>query len=119
MQRIVAPVLIGVLLGVIGARLVFVGSGLSLVPWSIAGVAFGLFARSRPEAMKLGGVYGFALSFVFMLAGYSGDASVLTRLPFFALLGFLGCAAGAVLSLLGRGSLSLLRRASVPGPVRD
>jgi hypothetical protein len=45
--------------------------------------------------------FGFVLSFVFMIAGYSGPAPLVSRLPFFAILGVFGGACGLVLGVVG------------------
>jgi hypothetical protein len=109
MTKLLVSIIVGSILGVIGSRYLFVGSGLSLLPWAVAGLAIG-YANARREAIIDGAVYGFFLCFVFMLAGYTGSASVISRLPFFALLGIFGAFCGLVLGLLG----SLLRNVRRP-----
>jgi hypothetical protein len=100
MGRVAGAIVVGALLGVLGSRYVFVGSWLNLIPWALAGLALG--ARSRKsEWPMVGGTYGFALSFVFMLAGYNGRASWVTRVPAFAVLGMVGATCGLVLSFTG------------------
>jgi hypothetical protein len=99
MKTLVA-IAVGSLLGFIGARILFVGSALSLLPWSIAGLAFGAW-NSQRAAMVNGAVYGFCLTFAFMIAGYGGSASLLSRLPFFGLLGLFGAFCGFTLGLFG------------------
>lgn len=89
----------GALLGWLGAHATVLGSW-TLLPWGIGGVAVGYRARSRPALA--GATYGFILSFCFMLGVYSGTASVLSRVPFFALLGLVGAVCGAVAALAGR-----------------
>jgi hypothetical protein len=93
-------IVVGALLGVIGARYLFVGSRLSLILWGIMGLALGAWYQKR-EAMINGAVYGFVIAFVFMIAGYSGSASLVNRLPFFAILGVVGAVCGLVLGWLG------------------
>src|SRR3954470_17096570 len=78
---------VGAILGFVCARLVLVGSGLSLVPWGIAGIAVGSLSDTRRRAAVLGAVYGFALAYVFMVAGYDGSAALLTRLAPFLVFG--------------------------------
>ena len=101
---------LGALLGLVGAQVLFVDSGLSLVPWTVAGLLLGLMGRTRVEAAQVGAAYGFCLAFVFMLAGYSGDASLLSRVPFFVLLGLFGAVCGLILAVLGRAVLPALMR---------
>jgi hypothetical protein len=91
---------VGALLGIIGARYLFVGSWLSLIPWTIAGLAIGAWGQRR-ESIINGGIYGFTLAFIFMIAGYSGIESLISRLPFFAILGVFGGICGLVLGFLG------------------
>ncbi len=98
--RILLVLSVGSLLGFLGARYLFVGSWLCLIPWTIAGLVLG-YASRKGEPTLTGAAYGFALSFVFMIAGYGGAASLLSRLPSFALLGLFGALCGLLLSLVG------------------
>jgi NhaP-type Na+/H+ or K+/H+ antiporter len=99
-MKLLVSILVGAFFGVIGARFLFVGSWLSLVPWALAGLAIGFWGPRR-QAMVNGAVYGFVLSFVFLMAGYSGSASLLSRVPFFAILGLFGAVCGLVLGVVG------------------
>jgi Na+(H+)/acetate symporter ActP len=100
-MKLLVAILVGAALGLIGARYVFVGSWLSLIPWASAGLAIGWWAKQLRQAMLNGAVYGFVLSFVFMIAGYTGSAALISRLPFFAILGAFGGVCGLVLGLVG------------------
>ncbi len=100
MVRLIVSIVVGAVLGVIGSRYLFVGSWLSLIPWGIVGLALGMWGERR-QAMIDGAAYGFVLAFVFMLSGYSGTASIASRLPFFAALGVVGAICGFVLGLVG------------------
>jgi hypothetical protein len=95
MLKTAGSIIVGTLLGIIGARYVFVGSWLSLIPWGIVGLAIGYWGDRR-AAMTNGAAYGFILAFA-----YSGAASLLSRLPFFAILGLFGAICGFILGLLG------------------
>ena len=99
--RYAGLVAVGATLGVLGARYLFVGSSLSLVPWGLVAVVVGVLAHSRRAALAGAAAYGFALAFTFMVAGYDGTATVLSRVPFFAILGLVGAACAALLALLG------------------
>jgi hypothetical protein len=99
-KKIILSILAGSLLGLIGSRYLFVGSWLSLIPWAIAGLLIGYWCQKR-EWLINGSCYGFALSFVFMIAGYNGSASLISRLPFFAILGVFGGICGLVLAWFG------------------
>ena len=101
MLKLLVVIVVGALLGVLGARYLFVGSWVSLILWGLVGLALGLWCRSRREALINGAVYGFVISFVFMLAGYAGEASIISRIPFFAILGLVGAVCGLVLGFLG------------------
>jgi hypothetical protein len=100
MKKTATAVCIGLILGLIGARYLFVGSWLILIPWTVAGLGIGFWC-TKNESIVNGVVYGFVLSFVFLLAEYSGKASLISRVPFFAVLGVFGGVCGLVLGLLG------------------
>ncbi len=78
----------------------FVGSWLNLIPWGIAGLAIGSLG-TKNESVINGVIYGFTLVFLFMIAGYSGEFSLASRIPFFAILGVFGAVSGLILGLLG------------------
>ena len=99
-MQLIASLVVGVVLGVLGGRFLFVGSWLSLIPWTIAGLLLGYWAGRRHWA-SVGAAYGFALFYAFMVAGYTGAASLVSRLPFFALVGLVGALYGSVVAWLG------------------
>ena len=101
MVKALVAVLGGALLGVIGARFLFVGSGLSLIPWAVAALALGIWCSSWRQALAVGAAFGFSLAFVFMLAGYAGAAPLSTRVLPFAALGVVGAGFGLALSCGG------------------
>jgi hypothetical protein len=105
----VVAALVGIFLGVIAANFLFVGSALTLIPWGIAALLIGYFSKGRREALLNGAVYGFILSFVFLLVGYTGTEPVITRTPFFALLALFGAACGAILSVVGYLAITRMR----------
>src|SRR5689334_5886957 len=88
---------VGIVLGIVGAHYLFVGSALSLIPWCIAGLAIGAFCVGRREALLVGTIYGFLLAFSFMLSGYEGSQPVMVVVPFFLILGLFGGVCGAAL----------------------
>ncbi len=100
MNKTATAIVVGLVLGIVGARYVLVGSWLNLIPWSIAGLAVGYWG-SKIESIVNGLTYGFVLSFVFMLAGYSGKSALAGRIPFFAVLGVFGGICGLILGLIG------------------
>lgn len=99
-MKLVVSIAAGFLLGYIGSRVLFVGSWLSLIPWAIVGLAIGYWGHMR-EAMVNGVCYGFALAFIFMIAGYTGSASLISRIPLFAIFGIFGGLCGLILGLAG------------------
>ncbi len=109
--KLLVSIVAAAILGIIGSRYLFVGSWLSLVPWAIAGLALGYWSQGR-EWIPNGAAYGFALAFVFMIAGYSGSASLLSRLPFFALLGIVGAMCGLGLGLASTAVKAFVRRSN-------
>lgn len=100
MKKLLTVAILGSVLGVIGSRVLFVGSSLSLIPWGICGVLIGFGTKSKKEALQQGAVYGFFLAFIFMVSGYEGSTSIITKFPFFALLGIVGSICGICLTLL-------------------
>ena len=104
MKRICLALALGVILGFGGSYMLFLQIW-TLVPWGIAAIALGYWAP-RGGGFLIGGVYGFTLSFVFMIAGYNGAEALMSRLPFFALLGLFGALCGMLLTLAG----SLLKK---------
>ena len=90
---------IGALVGWLGAHATILGAW-TLLPWGLGGAILGYSARHR--SALAGAVYGFVLSFVFMLSVYSGKAPVISRMPFFALLGVVGAVCGSILAVVGR-----------------
>jgi hypothetical protein len=104
-QRIVimtAMVVAGVALGLVGARYVFVNSGLSLIPWGLASVLIGVVASTRKQAVVDAASFGFALAMSFMAFSYEGDDGIASVIPPFCLLGLIGAACAVVLAILGR-----------------
>lgn len=97
-KRIVALVA-GVAIGAAGPQYVFLGP-YSLIPWGLVAVALGMWGSKR-DALRSGAFFGFALSFAFLVAGYTGSASLVSRFPFFAILSLFGAACGLALSAAG------------------
>lgn len=94
-------VCLGAGLGVVGARVLFVGSWLTLIPWGVAGGSVGVSSPRAGTASVAGAVYGFALSMAFMTGGYQGSASLVSRLPLFGILGLVGAVCGLTSAMVG------------------
>jgi hypothetical protein len=101
MLKLVVALTVGVIIGAAGSAYspVFLG-WYSLIPWGLVAVAFGTWGNKR-EALKSGVVYGFSLSFAFLVAGYNGIPSLVSRFPFFVILSLFGAICGLALSALG------------------
>jgi len=99
--KLFIAVIIGIVFGVLSSRYIFVGSALSLIPWGIAGLLLGIWCPTLKNAIVIGAVYGFVVAFTFMVAGYGGSDPVLTKSPFFAILGIVGAFCGMGLSMIG------------------
>ena len=99
MFRSVVAFIVGVVIGAAGPKYVFLGT-YSLIPWGLVAVALGFWGNKR-EALKSGAVYGFSLSFAFLVAGYNGVPSLVSRFPFFLILSLFGAACGVALSAFG------------------
>jgi len=69
MSRLLIAVVIGAVLGLLGPRYQSLG-WYSLIPWGLAGLALGYWSQ-RSERFVMGALYGFALCFGFMIAGYN------------------------------------------------
>lgn len=98
-MRIVAAAAVGAVLGWLAALVPALGWW-TLVPWGAAGALLG-FAMRKPAL--IGAIYGFCLSFAFMMASYTGTAPRISRVPGFALLGIAGAVAGVVVATIGSG----------------
>ncbi len=108
--RYVGLAVLGAALGLLGARYVFVGSGLSLIPWGLVAVVVGVLASTRGAAVAGAAAYGFTLAFTFMVDGYDGTATLVSRLPFFVILDLVGAGCAALLALMGSFVATAIRR---------
>jgi hypothetical protein len=97
-KRVVAFI-VGVVVGATGPAYAFLGA-YSLIPWGLIAVALGLWG-SRREVLKSGAIYGFSLSFAFLVSGYNGTRTLVSRFPFFAILALFGAVSGVALSAVG------------------
>jgi hypothetical protein len=100
----------GVVLGLVGARYVFVNSGLSVIPWGLASVLIGFLAATRKQAVFGAALFGFALAASFMAFSYDGSNGVAGVIVPFSLLGLVGAACAAILALVGQLLRAAVRR---------
>ena len=96
MMGFLVSLVIGFILGLLG------GPVWILVPWGLAGLAIGYLTKDYDQAAVNGAVFGFSAAFFFMVFGYKGTQSLISRVPFFAALGLVGAVCGLVLGLAGR-----------------
>jgi hypothetical protein len=99
MSKSVVALIVGVVIGAAGPQYGFLGA-YSLIPWGLVAIALGLWGTRR-QALRSGAVYGFSLSFAFLVIGYNGTPSLVSRFPFFAILALFGAVFGLALSALG------------------
>ena len=101
MKKLLVATLLGLTLGGVVSKYLFVASYLNLVLWGAVGIAIGWWSDSKKYALRNSGIYGFVLSFAFMFVGYHGSAPIVIRIPFFVALGLLGLICGVVLGFIG------------------
>ena len=99
MNKILVAGVLGVLVGISGQYYLTLGV-YSLIPWGLIGLAIGAWCTQR-QGLSAGALYGFCLCFAFMVAGYQGSASLMSRIPFFLLIGAVGAVCGAALAAVG------------------
>lgn len=100
MKMLVAAI-VGIILAYLATHVLFVNSALSLIPWTIAGLIIGWWTENGKQSLINGAIYGFFLSFFFMVFGYQGTQSLLTRVLPFAVLGLFGAVCGLILGIIG------------------
>lgn len=103
-KSLLAVVVLGCVIGYLG------GSALVLFPWALLGLAIGVLSISRKVALTDGGVFGFALAYVFMIAGYNGADPISTKVLPFLIFGLVGAFCGAILALIGYSAIKLLNK---------
>jgi len=99
MVKMIIAAILGVILGATGPYYASIG-WYSIIPWWMVGLAIGFWCTKR-QSLYAGALYGFCLNFSFMIAGYTGTASLLRRLPFFILIGLFGAVCGVALAAAG------------------
>ena len=95
-RSLFTSIVIGTVTGYVGGP-VFV-----LTPWAVMGLIIGWFSAGKKAALVNGALYGFALGFAFMVAGYTGTAPIVTKLLPFAVLGLFGALYGTLWSIVGK-----------------
>ena len=114
MFKSAVAVVAGVVIGATGPLYAFIGV-YSLIPWGLVALVLGLWG-SRREALKSGAIYGFSLCFAFLVSGYNGTPSMVSRFPFFVILALFGAVLGLALSAIG---YFLKLRFASPPPAKE
>jgi hypothetical protein len=99
MAKYLTAVVVGIVVGFASPQYVLLGP-YSLIPWGLMALALGLWCNKR-ESLVAGALYGFCLSLSFLIAGYTGSTSLVSRLPFFIVLAAFGAICGIALSVTG------------------
>lgn len=98
MLRFLVAVGLGIVLGLPGAHATFLGWW-TLLPWGAGALALGY--AFKEGSLATAGTYGFVLSFTFMVGVYNGARPLVSRAPFFAVLGLVGASCAVLLALAG------------------
>jgi hypothetical protein len=112
MVAIIVAGVLGVILGTTGPYYASLG-WYSLLPWGVVALAIGFWSTKR-QSLYAGALYGFCLCFSFIIGGYNGSASLVSRLPFFIVIGLFGAVCGIAVSVTG---YFLKVRFTTSGPV--
>ena len=99
MAKYLTAIIVGTVIGMAGPQYASLGP-YSLIPWGLVAIALGLWCNKRQSPVA-GALYGFALSLSFLIAGYTGTARLVSRLPFFILIAAFGAICGIALSVTG------------------
>jgi hypothetical protein len=99
MAKIITAAVLGAVLGATGPQYASLG-WYSVIPWGLVGLAIGFWCNKR-QSLYAGALYGFCLNFSFMIAGYTGTASLMSRLPFFIVIGLFGSVCGLAVAAVG------------------
>lgn len=101
MKRSVGFVLLGIVFGIFYAKFIFLGAILTLATWGIGGILVGVLSNNRKESLWQGAIYGFVVSFAFLVVDYNGHNPIIRVLFPFALLSLFGALCGIVLGFAG------------------
>ena len=94
--------LVGVILGYISAHTFFASSWTALIPWGLIGLILGYTALNRKEVFIPGVLYGFFLTFSFLVFGFHGANDKFASFLLFSLiLSLVGALGGSVLFVIG------------------
>ena len=101
---------VGVALGALSSHLLFGGTVLVLIPWAVVCGVLGGLLRGWRLATVCAAVFGFAVSFVFLLGAFDGRESLVAAIGLFVGLSVLGAFTAAIVALVVNRLVFLLRR---------
>jgi hypothetical protein len=84
------PVLVALIMSYISSRYLFVGSGLSLIPWGLLALSFGLIAQTKQDAVRSGAIYGFSQAFIFLWIDKAGSITFMQFVILIVIISALG-----------------------------
>lgn len=103
-RRMLLVVFITVVMAYISAKYLFNASTWNVVPWGILAFATAFIASSKHEAWKLGGIFGFGVSYAFLWFDNTSPMNV-SKVVFLAVLvvipALFGLLFGSLLAALG------------------
>lgn len=70
------PIALALIMSIISSKWLFVGSVLSLIPWGLLALSYGLLAKNKRDACCLGAIYGFTQAFIFLWIDKAGQTSI-------------------------------------------
>jgi len=68
-------VVVAAVMSYLSSRIIFVGSGLNLIPWGLIAIACGASSANKSVALRRGALYGFCQSFIFLWIDKHGMTS--------------------------------------------
>lgn len=92
-RGVIVGLVVGIIMGFVG------GPAWIILPWGA--IAVSLAYDSKKYKILSSAVFGFTATFVFMLKGYDGAASLISRVPPFLLIGAFGGVCGLIAGWIG------------------
>lgn len=93
-RGVIVGLVVGIIMGFVG------GPAWIILPWGAISVS--LAYDSKKYKILSSAAFGFTASFVFMLNGYAGKDSLMSRVPAFLLIGLCGGLCGCAAGWLGK-----------------
>lgn len=115
-SRSLLVALVAIAMGFISGRLLFNGSVLNIIPWGVLALLTAFIALNKRQALTLGGVFGFVVSYSFLWFNNTDIKSlgqVLVLVALVVLPALFGSLCGMALAWLGWIIRSTLRRRNV------